>query len=56
MQEFAVFSDDAQEIFENQEQIELSRQYERMPKPTLIAAKEYEDGDLYYKIAGSTKK
>ena len=56
LQEFAVFSDDAQEIFENQEQIELSRQYERMPKPTLIAAKEYEDGDLYYNIAGSTKK
>ena len=49
LQEFAVFSDDAQEIFEN-------RQYERMPKPTLIAAKEYEDGDLYYNIAGSTKK
>ena len=51
LQEVAVFSDDAQEIFENQEQIELSRQYERMPKPTLIAAKEYEDGDLYYNIA-----
>ena len=43
-------------IAEHQEQIELSRQYERMPKPTLIAAKEYEDGDLYYNIAGSTKK
>ena len=45
-----------QELFENQEQIELSRQYERLPKPTLIAAKEYEDGDLYYNIAGRTKK
>ena len=56
LQEFTIFTDDAQEVFENQEQIELSRQYERLPKPTLIAAKEYEDGDLYYNIAGRTKK
>ena len=55
-QECTIFTDDAQEVFENQEQIELSRQYERLPKPTLIAAKEYEDGDLYYNIAGRTKK
>ena len=40
----------------NEEQIEISRQYERMPKPTLIAAKEYEDGELYHNIAGRTKK
>ena len=46
-QEFAVYTDDQQEI---------SRQYERMPKPTLIAAKEYEDGELYHNIAGRTKK
>ena len=50
LQEFTIFTDDAQEV------IELSRQYERLPKPTLIAAKEYEDGDLYYNIAGRTKK
>jgi len=56
LQEFAVYTDDQQEMVENEEQIEISRQYERMPKPTLIAAKEYEDGDLYYNIAGSTKK
>ena len=56
LQEFTIFTDDAQEVFENQEQIELSRQYERLPKATLIAAKEYEDGDLYYNIAGRTKK
>ena len=34
LQEFTIFTDDAQEVFENQEQIELSRQYERLPKPT----------------------
>lgn len=56
LQEFAVYIDDQQEMVENEEQIEISRQYERMPKPTLIAAKEYEDGELYHNIAGRTKK
>ena len=56
LQEFAVYTDDQQEMVENEEQIEISRQYERMPKPTLIAAKEYEDGELYHNIAERTKK
>ena len=56
LQEFAVYTDEQQEMVENEEQIEISRQYERMPKPTLIAAKEYEDGELYHNIAGRTKK
>jgi hypothetical protein len=56
LQEFAVYTDDQQEMVENEEQIEISRQYERMPKSTLIAAKEYEDGELYHNIAGRTKK
>ena len=56
LQEFAVYSDDQQEMVINEEQIEISRQYELMPKPTLIAAKEYEDGELYHNIAGRTKK
>ena len=56
LQEFAVYSDDQQEMVINDEQLEISRQYERMPKPTLIAAKEYEDGELYHNIAGRTKK
>ena len=56
LQEFAVYTDDQQEMVENEEQIEISRQYERMPKATLIAAKEYEDGELYYNIAGRSKK
>ena len=55
-QEFAVYTDDQQEMVENEEQIEISRQYERMPKATLIAAKEYEDGELYHNIAGRSKK
>ena len=55
-QELEVYTDHQQEMVENEEQIEISRQYERMPKPTLIAAKEYEDGELYHNIAGRTKK
>ena len=56
LQEFAVYTDDQQEMVENEEQIEISRHYERMPKATIIAAKEYEDGELYHNIAGRSKK
>ena len=56
LQEFAVYTDDQQEMVENEEQIEISRQYERMPKATLIAAKQYQDGELYHNIAGRSKK
>ena len=47
--EFASHSDNLEEIFENREQIEISRYYEKLPKPTLIAAQEYEDGKVYHK-------
>lgn len=57
LQEFATISEDLlQEIQENHEQTEVSRYYERLPKPTLIAAKEYEDGELYHNVAGRIKK
>ena len=36
-----------EEVTENREQIEISRYYERLPKPTLIAAQEYEEGKIY---------
>ncbi|MDR2384849.1 MAG: DNA-directed RNA polymerase subunit omega [Tannerella sp.] len=49
LQEFASFSDNLEEVFENCEQIEISRFYEKLPKPTLIATKEYDDGCLYWK-------
>jgi len=41
LQEFASFNDNLEEVFENREQIEISRFYEKLPKPTLIAAQEY---------------
>ena len=40
--------DTLDEIFENEEQIALSRYYERLPKPTLIATQEFLDGKVYF--------
>ena len=49
LQEFASMNDNLEEVSENREQIEISRYYEKFPKPTLIAAQEYEDGKLVYR-------
>ena len=50
LQEFSSSSDNAiDEVFENREQIEISRYYERMPKPTLIATKEFEEGRIFFR-------
>ncbi|MCQ2193318.1 MAG: DNA-directed RNA polymerase subunit omega [Paludibacteraceae bacterium] len=49
LQEFASYNDNLEEVFENREQIEISRFYEKLPKPTLIAAQEYQDGKVYYR-------
>ena len=55
LQEFASVNDNLEEVFENSEQIELSRYYEKLPKPTLIAAKEFEDGKVYYRNPAKEK-
>ncbi|MDR0700273.1 MAG: DNA-directed RNA polymerase subunit omega [Tannerella sp.] len=47
--EFASYNDNLEEVFENREQIEISRYYEKLPKSTLIAIKEFEDGEVYWK-------
>ena len=50
LHEFSSSSDSAlDEVFENREQIEISRYYERLPKPTLIATKEFEEGRIVYR-------
>lgn len=49
LQEFATLNDNLEEVNENREQIEISRYYEKLPKPTLIAAQEYHDGKIYYR-------
>ncbi len=50
LEEFASYSDNLEEVFENREQIEISKFYERLPKPTLIAAQEYLEKNIYYRI------
>jgi len=49
--EFASTVDNLEEIFENREQIEISKFYERMPKPTTVATEEFLDGALSFRIA-----
>ncbi len=49
IQEFATSQDNLEEIFENREQIEIARFYERLPKPTLIAIQEFSEGRTYYR-------
>ena len=49
LDEFASHTDSLEEIFENREQIEVSKFYERLPKPTSIAIKEWITNDIYYR-------
>jgi hypothetical protein len=47
LEEFSSFADTLEETFENREQIEISRHYEKLPKPTLVAIKEFQAGEIY---------
>lgn len=47
--EFASHTDNLEEIFENREQIEISKYYERLPKPSLIAINEFLENKIYYR-------
>ena len=49
LEEFATFNDSLEEVFENKEQIEVSRFYERLPKPTAIAVQEWLDEEIYFR-------
>lgn len=55
LQEFASLNDNLEEVTENREQIEISRYYEKLPKPTLIATQEYVDHKLSYRYPLDTK-
>lgn len=55
LQEFASLNDNLEEINENREQIEISKFYERLPKPTLIATQEYLDHKLIYRNPSTDK-
>ncbi|MEG1684620.1 MAG: DNA-directed RNA polymerase subunit omega [Bacteroides sp.] len=56
LQEFASYTDNLEEVFENREQIEISRYYEKLPKAGLIAAQEYEEGRVYYRNPAKEKE
>ena len=51
LEEFASYTDNLEEVFENREQIEISKFYERLPKPTLIATEEFIDDQIYYRMS-----
>ncbi len=49
LNEFATHTDNLEEVFENREQIEISKFYERLPKPVNIALQEFLDGKVYHR-------
>ncbi|MFO7868870.1 MAG: DNA-directed RNA polymerase subunit omega [Bacteroidales bacterium] len=49
LEEFASYSDNLEEMFENREQIEISKFYERLPNPSLIALQEFMDDNIYFR-------
>lgn len=56
LEDFKNERDSMDEVFENKEQIEISKYYEKQPKPDLIAIAEFEEGDLYYRAAKSEEE
>ncbi|MBK0384036.1 DNA-directed RNA polymerase subunit omega [Pedobacter sp. SD-b] len=54
--EFASSNDNLEEIFENREQIEISKHYERMPKPSLVAIDEFVHGKVYHRNPAKEQK
>ncbi len=52
LEEFRSDRDTLEEVFENREQIEISKLYERQPKPSLIAMEEFQADELYFRVAG----
>ncbi|MEM7163308.1 MAG: DNA-directed RNA polymerase subunit omega [Bacteroidota bacterium] len=56
LKEFATTQDNLEEIFENREQIEVSRFYERLPKPAAIAIQELEEDKIYTRNPSSEKE
>ena len=52
LESFALPNDNLEEIFENREQIEISKFYERMPKPTIVAIDEFSEGKILVRDAG----
>lgn len=49
LQEFSNHTDNLEEVFENREQIEISKHYEKLPKPSLIAIQEFLEDKVYFR-------
>ena len=49
LSEFASYNDSLEEVYENREQIEISRYYEKLPKPALYATQEFLEDKVYYR-------
>jgi DNA-directed RNA polymerase subunit K/omega len=49
LSEFASITDNLEEVFENREQIEISKHYERLPKASLVSIQEFMDGKIYHR-------
>lgn len=55
LQEFATLNDNLEEVSENREQVEISKYYEKLPKPVLIATQEYLEGKVMYRNPAKEK-
>ena len=55
LEEFAYYTDNLEEVFENREQIEISKFYERLPKASLIALQEFVDEEIYFRNPNNTQ-
>jgi DNA-directed RNA polymerase subunit K/omega len=56
LEEFAVTGENLEEVYENREQIEVSKHYERMPKPAAVAIQEMLEGKLYFRRPEETEQ
>ena len=51
LDDFKSDRDTLEEVYENREQIEISKYYERQPKPSLVALEEFKEGEISYRMA-----
>jgi len=49
LEDFSSYTDNLEEVFENREQIEISRYYEKLPKSSLVALQELMDNEIYFR-------
>lgn len=55
LEEFSNYADTLEETFENREQIDISKHFEKLPKPALVAIDEFQHNEIYYRVAADEK-